>query len=146
MVDVVMPKMGESITEGTILEWKKNIGESIDKDEPLLEIATDKVDSEVPSPASGILIEINAKVNDTVPVGNVIARIGEEEDANSSQQEEKKNILDGRASADIKKLLDIFDVLVCGDGEHAIFEALKINEGVVDADDLLLLLQFWETC
>ena len=77
MIDVVMPKMGESITEGTILEWKKSIGEMIGKDETLLEISTDKVDSEVPSPAEGTLLEIIAQVNDTVPVGEVIARIGD---------------------------------------------------------------------
>ena len=77
MIDVVMPKMGESITEGTILEWKKSIGEMIGKDETLLEISTDKVDSEVPSPAEGTLVEIIAQVNDTVPVGEVIARIGD---------------------------------------------------------------------
>ena len=55
-VDVLMPKLGESITEGTILEWKKEIGESIEKDETLLEISTDKVDSEIPSPDSGKII------------------------------------------------------------------------------------------
>ena len=77
MIDVIMPKMGESITEGTILEWKKKIGDLVDKDETILEISTDKVDSEVPSPAAGILIEIIANVNDVVPVGNVIDRIGD---------------------------------------------------------------------
>ncbi len=76
MTDVVMPKMGESITEGTILEWKKQVGDSIDKDETLLEISTDKVDSEIPSPATGTIVEITAQVNDTIPVGDVIARIG----------------------------------------------------------------------
>ena len=72
-----MPKMGESITEGTILEWKKQVGDSIDKDETLLEISTDKVDSEIPSPAAGTIVEIIVQVNDTIPVGDVIARIGE---------------------------------------------------------------------
>ena len=76
MTDVVMPKMGESITEGTILEWKKQVGDSIGKDETLLEISTDKVDSEIPSPATGTIVEIIAQVNDTIPVGDVIARIG----------------------------------------------------------------------
>lgn len=76
MTDVVMPKMGESITEGTILEWKKQVGDSIAKDETLLEISTDKVDSEIPSPATGTIVEIIAQVNDTIPVGDVIARIG----------------------------------------------------------------------
>ena len=76
MFDVVMPKMGESITEGTVLEWKKKVGDNIGKDEALLEISTDKVDSEIPSPASGLILEIIAQVNDTIPVGDVIARIG----------------------------------------------------------------------
>ena len=76
-IDVVMPKLGESITEGTILEWKKKVGDSISKDETLLEISTDKVDSEVPSPDSGTVIEILYQKNDTVAVGEVIARIGE---------------------------------------------------------------------
>ena len=80
-IDVVMPKMGESITEGTVLEWKKNIGDTIALDETLLEISTDKVDSEVPSPAAGILAEILFKVNDVVEVGTVIARIGTEGEA-----------------------------------------------------------------
>ena len=56
--DVIMPKLGESITEGTILEWKKNVGDSVSRDETILEISTDKVDSEVPSPAQGKIIEI----------------------------------------------------------------------------------------
>jgi 2-oxoglutarate dehydrogenase E2 component (dihydrolipoamide succinyltransferase) len=74
-VEVVMPKMGESIMEGTVIEWSKSVGDTIEQDETLLEIATDKVDSEVPSPASGVLVEILAEVNDTVEVGNVIAII-----------------------------------------------------------------------
>ena len=77
-MDVIMPKLGESITEGTVLEWKKVIGDTIALDETLLEISTDKVDSEVPSPAAGILTEILFKVNDVVEVGTVIARIGTE--------------------------------------------------------------------
>lgn len=75
IIDVVMPKMGESITEGTILEWHKEIGESIEKDETLLEIGTDKVDSEIPAPESGTVCDILAKPNDVIDVGNIIARI-----------------------------------------------------------------------
>ena len=75
LVDVIMPKMGESITEGTIIEWRKNVGDSVDKDEIFLEIGTDKVDSEIPSPAAGILVEILAKPNDVIDVGKVIGRI-----------------------------------------------------------------------
>ena len=85
MTDVVMPKMGESITEGTILEWKKQVGDSIAKDETLLEISTDKVDSEIPSPATGTIVEIVAQVNDTIPVGDVIARIGEVGESTSAE-------------------------------------------------------------
>jgi 2-oxoglutarate dehydrogenase E2 component (dihydrolipoamide succinyltransferase) len=75
-IDVVMPKMGESIMEGTVTKWHKAIGDTIEVDETLLEIATDKVDSDVPSPAAGTLQEILAQEGDTVDVGTVIARIG----------------------------------------------------------------------
>jgi 2-oxoglutarate dehydrogenase E2 component (dihydrolipoamide succinyltransferase) len=74
-VDLVMPKMGESIMEATILKWHKNVGDAIRMDETLLEIATDKVDSEVPSTAEGIIESILFNVNDVVPIGTVIARI-----------------------------------------------------------------------
>ena len=85
IIDVVMPKMGESITEGTILEWYKKVGDSIEKDETLLEIGTDKVDSEIPSPASGVIEEILAEPNDVIDVGEVIARI------NSDGSSDKKD-------------------------------------------------------
>src|ERR1044072_772190 len=75
LVDLVMPKMGESITEATILKWFKHPGETVKMDEAVLEIATDKVDSEVPSVAEGILEETFFNVNDVVPVGTVLARI-----------------------------------------------------------------------
>jgi 2-oxoglutarate dehydrogenase E2 component (dihydrolipoamide succinyltransferase) len=73
-----MPKMGESITEGTIIAWHKDVGDSIDIDETILEIGTDKVDTEVPSPAAGVLQEKLVDEGDTVEVGTVIARIGAE--------------------------------------------------------------------
>ena len=75
VVDVIMPKMGESLTEGTILEWYKKPGETISQDETLLEIGTDKVDSEIPSPTAGTVVEILADVNAVIEVGVVIARI-----------------------------------------------------------------------
>ncbi|MEO6405481.1 MAG: dihydrolipoamide acetyltransferase family protein [Ferruginibacter sp.] len=75
LVDLVMPKLGESIMEATILKWHKNPGDSVAQDETLLDIATDKVDSEVPSTAEGVLEEILFKENDVVPIGAVIARI-----------------------------------------------------------------------
>ena len=81
IIDVVMPKMGESITEGTILEWKKQVGDSIAMDEILLEIGTDKVDSEIPSSAEGVIVEILAKPNDVVEVGKVIAKIDSQKES-----------------------------------------------------------------
>jgi 2-oxoglutarate dehydrogenase E2 component (dihydrolipoamide succinyltransferase) len=82
--DVVMPQMGESIAEGTVSKWLKNVGDKVDRDEPLLEISTDKVDAEIPSPAAGILTEILVKEGDTVPVNAVVARIGAEGEAAAS--------------------------------------------------------------
>ncbi len=75
IVDLVMPKLGESIMEATILKWHKQPGDTVKMDETVLEIATDKVDSEVPSTAAGVMAEILFNVNDVVPVGTVIARI-----------------------------------------------------------------------
>ena len=75
IVDLVMPKLGESIMEATILKWHKHPGDAVAMDETVLEIATDKVDSEVPSTAAGVLSEILFNVNDVVPIGTVIARI-----------------------------------------------------------------------
>ena len=74
--EVVMPQMGESIAEGTIVRWIKKIGDPIDKDEPLFEISTDKVDAEIPSPGAGVLLEIKVKEGETVPVNSVVAVIG----------------------------------------------------------------------
>jgi len=74
-VDLIMPKMGESIMEATILKWHKKPGDLVKQDETVLEIATDKVDSEVPSTGEGIMEEILFKENDVVPIGTVIARI-----------------------------------------------------------------------
>ena len=74
--DVVMPQMGESIAEGTIVRWIKKIGDTIDKDEPLFEISTDKVDAEIPAPGAGVLLEIRVKEGETVPVNSVVAVIG----------------------------------------------------------------------
>src|SRR5207302_10230320 len=73
--DVVMPQMGESIAEGTIVRWIKKVGDSVDRDEPLFEISTDKVDAEIPSPAAGVLAEIRAREGETVPVNSIVAVI-----------------------------------------------------------------------
>ncbi|MBI4264518.1 MAG: E3 binding domain-containing protein, partial [Acidobacteria bacterium] len=74
---VVMPQMGESIAEGTIVRWIKKVGDQVDRDEPLLEISTDKVDAEIPSPAAGVLTEITVKEGETVAVNSVVGTIGD---------------------------------------------------------------------
>ncbi len=73
---VVMPQMGESIAEGTIVRWIKKVGDAVDRDEPLFEISTDKVDAEIPSPTAGVLIDIAVKEGETVPINSVVATIG----------------------------------------------------------------------
>jgi pyruvate dehydrogenase E2 component (dihydrolipoyllysine-residue acetyltransferase) len=75
--DVVMPQMGESVAEGTIVRWIKKVGDAVERDEPLFEISTDKVDAEIPSPAAGVLTEIRAAEGQTVEVNTVVAVIGE---------------------------------------------------------------------
>ena len=88
---VEMPELGESVTEGTITQWLKSVGDTVEVDEPLLEVSTDKVDTEIPSPVAGTLIEIKADEDDTIEVGSVIAIIGDEgESASSSSEEEEK--------------------------------------------------------
>ena len=76
MTDVVMPQMGESIAEGTIVRWIKKVGDRVERDEPLFEISTDKVDAEIPSPVAGVIAEIRAQEGETVPVNSVVAVIG----------------------------------------------------------------------
>src|SRR4051794_63211 len=74
-IEVTLPAMGESVTEGTILEWHKQEGDTIEADEILVEVSTDKVDAEVPSPASGTIVKIHFAEGDTVTVGSVLAEI-----------------------------------------------------------------------
>jgi 2-oxoglutarate dehydrogenase E2 component (dihydrolipoamide succinyltransferase) len=77
MAEVKLPQLGETVTEGTITKWFKKVGDAVAADEPLFEVSTDKVDTEVPSPVSGVLTEVRAKEGDTVPVGAVIAVVGD---------------------------------------------------------------------
>ena len=77
MADVIMPQMGESIAEGTVTKWLKNVGDRVERDEPLFEISTDKVDAEIPSPAAGVLREIRVAPGTTVPINTVVAVIAE---------------------------------------------------------------------
>src|SRR6266700_4130898 len=85
-IDVVMPQMGVSVSEGTITRWLKQEGEHVEADEPLLEISTDKVDTEVPSPASGTVTQILVQEGQTVEVGTKLAQIGGAPVANGQAQ------------------------------------------------------------
>ena len=108
IVNVVMPKMGESINEGTILEWRKKVGETVQLEEILLEIGTDKVDSEIPSSAAGTLIEILAEPNDVKEVGEIIARIDTDgNDVVSDSKPEIKQEENDRTKVKDSQKLDI---------------------------------------
>ena len=75
MIDLQMPQMGESVTEGTILEWHVSEGQEVAEGDTVVEVSTDKIDAEVPAPASGVVTKILAAVDDTVEVGQVLAQI-----------------------------------------------------------------------
>src|SRR6476661_3209478 len=82
--EVTLPALGESVTEGTVTRWLKNVGDTIAVDEPLLEVSTDKVDTEIPSPVAGTLLEIRANEDDTVEVGAVLAIVGAADEEGSA--------------------------------------------------------------
>src|SRR5882724_5839836 len=97
--EVVMPQMGESIAEGTITKWLKNVGDHVDRDEPLFEISTDKVDAEIPSPAAGTLTEVKFKEGETVEVNTVVAVL----DGNGAQPQPKPDMAPpGEVPAEVK--------------------------------------------
>src|SRR5699024_9869560 len=81
---VELPALGESVTEGTITRWLKQVGDTVEVDEPLLEVSTDKVDTEIPSPVAGTLLEIKAEEDETVEVGAVLCTIGDEGEGGDS--------------------------------------------------------------
>jgi pyruvate dehydrogenase E2 component (dihydrolipoamide acetyltransferase) len=85
-VSVTMPRLGESVTEGTVTRWLKQEGEHVDADEPLLEVSTDKVDTEVPSPASGTVLSIKVQEDETVDIGVELAVIGDADEGASSDE------------------------------------------------------------
>ncbi len=82
--EVTLPALGESVTEGTVTRWLKSVGDEVAVDEPLLEVSTDKVDTEIPSPVAGTLLEIKAEEDDTVEVGGILAMIGDEGEGGGS--------------------------------------------------------------
>ncbi|HCB07934.1 MAG TPA: 2-oxoglutarate dehydrogenase, E2 component, dihydrolipoamide succinyltransferase, partial [Nocardioides bacterium] len=87
--EVNLPALGESVTEGTVTRWLKQVGDQVAVDEPLLEVSTDKVDTEIPSPVAGTLLEIKANEDDTVEVGAVLAVIGDADDSSAPAEPEE---------------------------------------------------------
>ena len=83
---VVMPQMGESVAEGTIVRWLKKVGDPVERDEPLFEISTDKVDAEIPSPSAGVLSEIKVQEGETVPINTVVGVVDETATSAKSSQ------------------------------------------------------------
>ncbi|WP_293830932.1 2-oxoglutarate dehydrogenase, E2 component, dihydrolipoamide succinyltransferase [uncultured Corynebacterium sp.] len=99
---VEMPELGESVTEGTITTWLKEVGDTVEVDEPLLEVSTDKVDTEIPSPVAGVILEIKAEEDDTVEIGDVIAIIGDEGEEADSSSDEKEDKAEAEEPAEEK--------------------------------------------
>ncbi len=97
--NVLMPQLGESIAEGTIVRWNKQIGDFIDRDEPLFEISTDKVDAEIPSPVAGVLSEVRVAEGETVPVDFVVAVIGETVAASADDESRERPVSPDSVSA-----------------------------------------------
>ncbi len=104
-VDIIMPKMGESINEGTIVKWYKKIGDLVKKDEIIYEISTDKVDTEIPSPTDGVLVEIKAFENETVPINEVVAII--ETNGDDVAIEAKKEKVEEPSTDQIGSMVDL---------------------------------------
>src|SRR3954466_6506246 len=133
-IQITMPPMGESVTEGTILEWLKQVGDEVEADEGIVEVSTDKVDAEVPAPASGTLTKILVEPDETVPVGTVLGEIspngaggGEPEVADESAVEEAEHGSDAEESAQEAKEEtegEVVDVAVPDMGE-------SVSEGTV---------------
>src|SRR5882724_8288210 len=98
-IDVVMPQMGESVVEGTVVRWIKKVGDKVDQDEPLFEISTDKVDAEIPSPAAGVVSEIRVKEGETVAINSVEAVIGQEGDKVQSAVSSRPSAVGSQQSA-----------------------------------------------
>ena len=137
VIDIIMPKMGESIVEGTIIEWRKSVGDSIEVDEILLEIGTDKVDSEIPSPNAGIVTELLAEPNDVIDIGVVIARIETEGSASvkiQSKIEEKESPPPATEVASIKPSQIESEKVISTSGEKKyytpIVKSIARKEGV----------------
>ena len=127
---VEMPELGESVTEGTITQWLKSVGDTVEVDEPLLEVSTDKVDTEIPSPVAGTIIEIKADEDDTIEVGEVIAIIGDEDEAGSASNDSSAD--KGEEEAEEKKEEAKADSSNGGSGDAADVEMPELGESVTE--------------
>ncbi|MBK4148940.1 2-oxoglutarate dehydrogenase, E2 component, dihydrolipoamide succinyltransferase [Corynebacterium macginleyi] len=126
---VEMPELGESVTEGTITQWLKSVGDTVEVDEPLLEVSTDKVDTEIPSPVAGTILEIKAEEDETIEVGEVIALIGDEDEAGSSSNDSDDS--DDDKSADVKEE-STSDSSAKSSGETTDVEMPELGESVTE--------------
>src|SRR3954469_8359301 len=131
-VEVSLPAMGESVTEGTVLEWLKSEGDHVDADDPLVEVSTDKVDAEVPAPASGTIVKIHAQEGDTIAVGAVLCEISP--NGGSSAATEEAPAADGAPAEE-----RIVDVAIPAMGESVtegiILEWLKQPGDAIEQDE-----------
>ena len=145
-VDVLMPKLGESITEGTVVKWWKQPGDFVKKDETLLEISTDKVDSEIPSPYEGVLVEIKASENDTVEVDGVIAIIDTEASAAAAKTDvptEPKKAAEDQKPKPAEKPVEATDSSSNGKssgGEVVEVEMPKLGESITEGS----IVKWWK--
>src|SRR3954466_1185897 len=111
-VQITLPAMGESVTEGTVLEWRKEVGDRVEADEPIVDVSTDKVDAEVPAPASGTLTAIHVEADETVSVGAVLGEISVDDGAPASASNGGDDALAAQAAAesDAKQEGELVDV------------------------------------
>ncbi|MFN1835786.1 2-oxoglutarate dehydrogenase, E2 component, dihydrolipoamide succinyltransferase [Balneola sp. MJW-20] len=138
-VEVVMPQMGESVMEGTVIEWSKSVGDTVEVDETLLEIATDKVDSEVPSPEAGVLVEILVNEGDTIEVGKPIAIIETDADAagdvsaDSGSAKEEETAAENPPETEEAAAAEQADTGSGDEGERIEVSMPQMGESVVEA-------------
>ena len=129
--DVEMPELGESVTEGTITQWLKSVGDTVEVDEPLLEVSTDKVDTEIPSPVAGTILEIKAEEDDTVDVGEVIAIIGDEGES-APAAEESEDSSEKAAETPDKPAEDAESEAPAASGDATDVEMPELGESVTE--------------
>src|SRR5688500_12708538 len=141
-VQVTMPAMGESVTEGTILEWRVKEGDTIEADDIIVEISTDKVDAEVPSPAGGTIVKLHVAEGDTVEVGQLLAEISSNGDAPAAPAAEANGEAPAEAAPETEAPGEIIDIVPPAGGESVtegtILEwAVKVGDSVADGDTIV---------